>query len=380
MPRILISGYYGFNNAGDDVVLYGIISSLRREQPNISLAVLSNQPERTTSLFGIPAFNRWRLASIVREVRRSDMLVMGGGTLMQDVTSPRSVLYYLGIVTIAKAFGKPVVFYAQGFGPITRPLSRFLINKVVNRVDVITVRDHESGEDFKRCGVTRAPIYVTADPALTILPEQIPDEPGRKYIQHLFSDPTKPLLAISVRDWKQEKGFKQAVAQAADFFLEKGWNVLFLPMHIPSDIQPSRDILAMMKKNGAQVLDAPLTFHDIMSVLKHCDYVLGMRLHSLILACLLHVPFTGISYDPKIDRFVERAGMACAGHISELQGEELLSLLEERTSHLSRERQIVAERSQFLAREARKSAEWVLNTLQRTLTKTENQNPPTITN
>ncbi len=362
MPRILISGYYGFNNAGDDVVLYGIITSLRREQPHIQLSVLSNQPERTTSLFGIPAYNRWRLSTIVRELKRSDLLVMGGGTLMQDVTSPRSVLYYLGIVTIAKLLGKPVVFYAQGFGPILRPFSRFLIQQVVNRVDVITVRDHGSGEDFKACGVT-APVYVTADPALTIHPDHVSADPGRELLGQLFSDMTKPLVAFSVRDWKQEQRFKQAIAKAADYYLANGWNVLFLPMHYPSDLAPSRDIIGLMTQPGARLLEQPVTFHEIMSVLKHCDYVVGMRLHSLILACVLQVPFTAVSYDPKIDRFTERAGMPCAGHIRDLDADALLALLCERTSRLEQERAVIAERSRILAREAMKSSELVLKAL-----------------
>jgi polysaccharide pyruvyl transferase CsaB len=363
MSRILISGYYGFNNAGDDVVLYGIISSLRREQPNISLAVLSNQPERTEALFGIPAYNRWSLATIVRELKRCDLLVMGGGTLMQDVTSPRSVLYYLGIVMIAKMLGKPVVFYAQGFGPILKPFSRKMIKQVVNRVDVITVRDHESGEDFKACGVTKAPVYVTADPALTIHPDDVSDEPGLRLLSELFDDMSRPLVAISVRDWKQEQRFKQTIAEAADVFLAKGWNVLFLPMHYPSDLNPSREIMALMKQKGARLVEQPVTFHDIMSLLKQCTYVVGMRLHSLILACMLKVPFTGISYDPKIDRFVERAGMPCAGHIRDLDREAFLRLLMERLANLPREKQVIHERSRLLAREAMRSSELVLQAL-----------------
>lgn len=362
MPRILISGYYGFNNAGDDVVLYGIISSLRREQPHISLSVLSNQPERTAALFGIPAHNRWRLSTIVRELSGCDLLVMGGGTLMQDITSPRSVLYYLGIVTIAKMLGKPVVFYAQGFGPVVKPLSRWMINKVVNKVDVITVRDFESGEDFKACGV-EAPLYVTADPALTIHPDEIDAEPGRRLLAELFSDPSKPLVAFSVRNWKQEERYKQYIARAADYFAKQGWNVLYLPMHYPSDIPPSQEIMGLMKQEGARVIDQPVTFHEIMCILKNCQYVVGMRLHSLILACMLQVPFTGISYDPKIDRFVERAGMPSAGHIKDLDGEQLLQLLAERTSNLEIDRTIIAQSSQALAREAAKSSELVLQAL-----------------
>lgn len=363
MPRILISGYYGFNNAGDDVVLYGIISSLRREQPHIEMSVLSNQPERTAQLFGIPAYNRWSPSTIVRELKRCDLLVMGGGTLMQDVTSPRSVLYYLGIVTIAKLLGKPVVFYAQGFGPILTSLSRRLIKQVVNRVDIITVRDYESGQDFKACGVTKAPLYVTADPALTIHPDDIPDKPGVELLSSLFADLTRPLVVFSARNWKQEDRFKQAVADAADFFVGKGWNVLFLPMHYPSDIAPSKEIISLMRAPGAKLLEHPVSFHDIMSVLKAANYVIGMRLHSLILACMLKIPFVGISYDPKIDRFVERANMPSAGHIRDLDSEKLLGLIQERLDQLDAEQSRISESSETLSAEAMRSSQLVLQAL-----------------
>lgn len=288
---------------------------------------------------------------------------------MQDVTSPRSVLYYLGIVTIAKMLGKPVVFYAQGFGPILKSFSRFMIKQVVNLVDIITVRDYESGEDFKRCGVTRAPLYVTADPAMTIHPSDIPTQRGKELLQGLFHDLTRPLIVFSVRDWKQEQTFKSVIAEAADSYVRKGWNVLFLPMHYPSDVAPSQEIIAHMRETGAGIIEEHVTFHDIMSVLKHSTYVVGLRLHSLILASMLQIPFTGISYDPKIDRFVERAGMPCAGHITQLETPSFLKLLHERTDNLQREKQIVIQNSKLLAKEAMKSSELVLQALQQKPTK-----------
>lgn len=363
MSRILISGYYGFNNAGDDVVLYGIISSLKREQPNMSLSVLSNQPELTTSLFGIPAHNRWSLSTIIRELKKSDLLVMGGGTLMQDVTSPRSVLYYLGIAMIAKMLGKPVVFYAQGFGPILKSFSRQMIKQVVNHVDIITVRDHESGEDFKACGVKKAPVFVTADPALTIHPDDIDPKRGKELIAPLFEDLSRPLVIFSVRNWKTEENFKQVFAHAADYYRECGWNVLFLPMHFPSDIAPSEEIISLMKQPGATLINEHINFHDIMSVLKHADYVVGMRLHSLILACMLHIPFLGISYDPKIDRFVERAGMVCAGHIKDLDENTLIGLIKERMENPEHEQTIIRKKAELLKIEAMKSSQLVLQAL-----------------
>lgn len=318
MPRILISGYYGFNNAGDDTVLFGIISSLKKQDADLQLAVLSNKPKETEQLFKIPAYNRWKLIEIMRGIRHSDLLVMGGGSLLQDATSPRSVIYYLGIVKIAKWFKKPVVFFAQGVGPIRHRLSRYLIKRIVNQVDVITVRDQQSGRDLQSLGVTEAPIRVTADPALTIDPRRISMTKGQTILQTYPTDPDQPSMVISVRDWKNIQRFKKEVADVADGFIRSGWNVIFLPMHYPADIDASRDIIKQMRENGAVLLDQKYDFRHIMSIIGNVDFVLGMRLHSIILAAVMNVPFAALSYDPKIDRFVERVGMKSVGDIRQL--------------------------------------------------------------
>src|SRR5690625_4230984 len=153
MSKILISGYYGFDNAGDDSVLYGIISSLQKRDDALTFSVLSNRPEETERAFGVKAYNRWNITEVIRQLKKHDLLLMGGGSLLQDATSPRSVLYYLGIVLAAKWYRKPVVFYAQGIGPISKKISKWLIRRIVNKVDVITVRDDQSGQDLKELGV-----------------------------------------------------------------------------------------------------------------------------------------------------------------------------------------------------------------------------------
>lgn len=313
MSKVLISGYYGFDNAGDDTVLFGIISSLQKLHPTIDISVLSNKPKETTALFGIPAYNRWRFSEILKQLSKTDLLLMGGGSLLQDATSPRSVMYYLSIVTMAKFLGKPVIFYAQGFGPISHSLSKLLIKSIVNKVDTITVRDQGSADDMKQLGVTR-PIHITADPAITIRP---------KDVDLLLSDKRlnrngKKSMAISIRKWKNEENYKKEMAKMADEMIEKGWNVYFLPMQYPADVSPSKDIVNYMSKPGAVLVNEKMNFHEIISFIGNMDFVIGMRLHSIIIAAVMGVPFVGVSYDPKIDRFIERVQMDSAGSIQTL--------------------------------------------------------------
>ncbi|RKD23832.1 polysaccharide pyruvyl transferase CsaB [Ammoniphilus oxalaticus] len=322
MSKVLISGYYGFDNAGDDTVLFGIISSLQKLNPAIQISVLSNKPQETTALFGIPAYNRWRFSTIMNQLRQTDLLIMGGGSLLQDATSPRSVMYYLSIVTMAKLLNKPVIFYAQGFGPISHPVSKWLIKRIVNKVDVITVRDQGSADDMKQLGVTR-PIHITADPAVMIHPEDVDLELSRGRLTHNGNKS----IAISVRKWKNEENYKVELAKMADELIKQDWNVYFLPMQYPADVSPSQDIMNYMTQPGAIVINDQMNFHEIISFIGNMDFVIGMRLHSIILAAVMGIPFVGVSYDPKIDRFVERAQMDSAGSIQTLEYEVLSEIV-----------------------------------------------------
>lgn len=364
MAKVLISGYYGFDNAGDDTVLYGIISSLRRHIGDVEIAVLSNKPEETKSLFGVSAYNRWKPSEIIAQLKKCDLLVMGGGSLLQDATSPRSVIYYLGIVTLAKMLGKPVIFYAQGIGPISHPLSKKLIRWVVNWVDVITVRDRQSGEDLHALGVNRATVHVTADPALTINPEEIPMEIGRQILsryQVLRNDNEgKPRLAISVRNWKNESNYITELAKWADHILDRGWEIYLLPMQYPADVSPSQEIILRMnhpaKEDYVFLLNQKMNFREIISVIGNMDFVLGMRLHSVILSAVMNVPFAGISYDPKMDRFVERLDMELAGNIRELDHERMGQNVDVVLNHLTEVKGKLMENMSILVKEAEKGS------------------------
>ena len=365
MSRILISGYYGFNNTGDDTVLYGIISSLKKLDEQIELAALSNKPKETEELFGIAAYNRWNMSEIMREIKKSDLLLMGGGSLLQDATSPRSIIYYLGLVLIAKMMKKPVVFYAQGIGPIHKFYSRKFIKWVVNHVDVITVRDFQSKEDLQLFGIDKAPIYVTADPAITINPEQVSLTKGQEILESFNIDFKKSTIAISVRNWKNEQLFKKELAKMADEFIQLGWNVIFLPMQYPSDIEASLDIVSQMKYQQAVIIDHKMNFKDILSIIANVDFVIGMRLHSIILAAVMNIPFVGISYDPKIDRFVERLDMQSAGHIKNLDYHTLSTAVHKEIKDLNRGKERLKKNMEKIMKDAEKSSILTMEVLQR---------------
>ncbi len=166
MKNIVLSGYYGFNNTGDEAVLASMIQTLRQEMSHIDLTVLSHNPEQTERRYEVQAVNRWRLGRIIPAIRACDLFISGGGSLLQDVTGAKSILYYLALIQLARWLKKPVMIYAQGIGPVNRIWARKLMSKILNKVNFISVRDQVSADDLKRWGISRPRIIVTADPVM----------------------------------------------------------------------------------------------------------------------------------------------------------------------------------------------------------------------
>ena len=181
MAKVCISGYYGFDNLGDEAVLFSILKTLRDLRIGLRIEVLSQQPQFTEDIYRVTAANRWKLKEIYRALRDSDMLISGGGSLLQDVTGTKSLLYYLGVIWLAQLLGKPVFFYAQGIGPVNTPLGRFLMRLVVNRVNYITVRDESSLLDLEEMKITKPPIQVVADPVLGLEQKFVDEAFGARY-------------------------------------------------------------------------------------------------------------------------------------------------------------------------------------------------------
>ena len=109
--KVLLSGYYGFDNAGDEAVLYAIVHALRDANPDIEITVLSNQPEKTALQLDVHAVNRWGKSGLIKAVKDCDVLISGGGSLLQDVTSKNGILYYLGLIKLAQVLKKKVMIY-----------------------------------------------------------------------------------------------------------------------------------------------------------------------------------------------------------------------------------------------------------------------------
>lgn len=322
MSEIVVSGYYGFANAGDEAMLAAMIEALTDIDPAVGITVISGDPEDTRRRHGVGAVYRLNYPEIARVMSKSQLLISGGGSLLQDVTSDRSLYYYLSIMMLAKKLGKPVMLYAQGIGPVQGTLAQGAMRYIGNMVDLITVRDDGSYEELKRLRVTAPPIYITADPVLAMHP--VDRQIGRSILQQHGQAGVAPLIGISVREWKDWGHYKQVLAHAADQMMEEfGARVVFIPMQWPDDLSVSQKIAGRMK-NKSTVLPGEYTTSELLSLVGNLDLLIGIRLHALIFAAVMQVPMTGISYDPKIDRFLETIGERHCGTLKTVTAGNLL--------------------------------------------------------
>jgi polysaccharide pyruvyl transferase CsaB len=362
--RVVMSGYYGFSNAGDDAILEAIQQAIHEASDDIAVTVLSNDPELTRKQYGMDAIPRFRFWNVFSALRHSDALLSGGGSLLQDTTSTRSLLYYLSVIRCAQWLGKPVMLYANGIGPVRKPGNRRRVKKVVEQAALVTLRDHSSARELADMGVTRSDLLVTADPVFHLSPA--PPERGTDLLAQSGIQADTPFLAVSVRDWPDTGAFCRELARLCDHLSRHhGLRVLFLLMQ-PAKDRTTAQLVRSLMEEPSHLLDVPCTPRELMAVLGQARLCLAMRLHTLIFAARMAVPSMGLVYDPKVDSYLQELSLPAAGHVDHFDGNEAIrradALMADYDAVLARLR----EKSAALTRAAGENEALLLKLLERT--------------
>ena len=302
--RILISGYYGLRNTGDEAVLSAIIKGLRAQSDDIEIIVLSQSPEETAVTHGVRALPRMSPSQAINDC---DLFISGGGSLLQDATSFKSLVYYLLVIGLAKRRRRKVMVLGQGIGPLRRGISRALTARTLSGLDLITVRDAQSAELLRELGIQDR-IEVTADP--TFILDPCPAEDSGRLLREAGLGEDEDIIAISLRKWPETPGLESAVAKALSALAEKvAAKFLLVTMQTPDDEALSRQVTrAIGKPDRFAVQPALWSANQLLGVLSRCRFVIGMRLHALIFAAAAGTPSLGIVYDPKVEQFVRMTG------------------------------------------------------------------------
>ena len=320
--KIVISGYYGSGNAGDEAMLDAILGALTNLNTNLEITVISINPHDTRQRHNVNAVSHLNICDIIKIIFSADLLISGGGSLLQNVTSRRSLYYYLGVITLAILFRKPVMLYAQGIGPICGSFARNLTSLILNHVDLITVRDQGSLTELSQLKVTHSKIFCTADPVLALNPASL--EFGSGIVRQGQNKDIK-IVGVAVRRWQGFDRFKSQLAEALNVISKVvKIRVIFIPMQPSSDVSAAEEIAALTAGVDCTLLKDQYSTRQLLSLVGCTDLLIGIRLHALIFAGVQNVPLIGISYDPKIDRFLDSIAEVPVGDIESIRAEDIV--------------------------------------------------------
>lgn len=343
----IVCGAYGRGNAGDDSILMTMIRQLRQEDPELPICVLSRRPRETAAMTGVSSLYSFDFRAAGKVMKRSSLYISGGGSLIQNATSNRSLLFYLASITQASKAGCHVMMYGCGIGPVRGARFQRLAREVLQRhVDLVTLRDPESRETLEEFGVTTPRIHVTADPAMLMQGDK---KAADRYLEHNGLDPEGKYCMFVLRPWGDTQEKLEAVCAAAEHVWKTyGLTPVFFSFE-PNRDQPINAMAASMVKAPCTVLPPISDGTVLCGVIERMEIVVSMRLHALIFACSQRTRIVGISYDPKVSGFMNYLGSDNCVELADVTGEKLIEKIDsaltgrEMTSNLNHLKALAAE-------------------------------------
>lgn len=303
---IIVNGYYGFKNTGDEALLQAMIENIKSIDKNAKITVLSSTPKETAARYSVNSIHRYNLFKITREMKHASLFISGGGSLLQDVTSTKSLIYYTKIIELAKKYGLKIMIYANGFGPICKEKNLKRVRRALSYADHISMREPASAEAVNNA-FPEIKVTVTADPAFSL--KGVDGSWSSKlYSKYGLDDNTK-YFGVSLRDWQDND--PKIINKISDYCKAVYTKFNYVPVFIT--MQNSKD--ATICKEVSSTLDIPsvtiskTTAKELISIMSRMEYNIGMRLHFLVFSTICKVPALGISYDPKINSLMNYIGL-----------------------------------------------------------------------
>jgi len=297
MKRILVLGYYGFGNFGDELILSSVQDELAGVDCDAVFAVQRPAQYAAPACARHMYVDRQSLASMKDALRVCDCVMLGGGGLIQDATSWRSSVYYLGIPFLAISEQKPVVSYAQGIGPVTRFWTRQAVRRVFNRMILIDVRDRESRDLLLACGVTRGTIHVSCDAGLSFL--------VASHGAPLPQDHREPVIAACVNrrfGWTAEKTASFLDCLASHFAARVSLVVLFPAADLDFTAEVQQRLLS-----ASETIVSP-SAQDLLRVCDSACITVAGRYHMAVAGVASRSPTVALAYDPKLLHLADALG------------------------------------------------------------------------
>ena len=325
---VLICGAYGKGNAGDDAILKAILAQLKAIDRDMPIYVMSHDPAQTRLCYHVGSVHVFDPFAFWPLMRKAKLFVSGGGSLIQNETSTRSLNYYLTTIRMAHAAGCRVMMYGCGIGPVSGEANRRHTARILNRcVDRITLREDLSRRELADMGVTKPKITVTADPALLLQPAS-----GGAVDSYFLSndlDPDGKYAMFVLRPWKNLSQHLQAIVDTADYVNKAyGLTPVFVALEPTRDLEINRTAASMLTCRTV-VLPAPRDEQLTIGMMQKMRVIVSMRLHALIFASSVGAPLAAISYDPKVTGFMAYLGQEHCMELADVTKPALCRLVED---------------------------------------------------
>ena len=324
---VVICGAYGMGNSGDEAILDAIVAEMRAIDPLMPLTVMTRDPAGASARLGLTAVHTFNFPRFLAVMRRRALYINGGGSLIQDVTSRRSLWYYLFTLRAAKRLGCKVMMYGCGIGPVKRPGGVERTRRVLNScVDAITLREPDSIEELARFGVTKPEIILASDPALTL--PSAPAEEVDAALEAAGAASKGKYICFALRLWPGF-GEKAGVFAAAARHAHEAYGLtpVFLPINHLDDGQAAALVAEKLGDTPHVLLPGPMSSALVIGLMSRMQVVVSMRLHGLIFAAGQGVPLIGVSYDPKVTAFLRCVDAGCV-QLEGLEEGELCRLID----------------------------------------------------
>jgi polysaccharide pyruvyl transferase CsaB len=278
--RAVLCGYYGKGNGGDEALLATLLQMLPR---HVEPVVLSGNPKETRDRHSVEACDRMSAFEVLRALRTSDVLIWGGGSLMQDATSAINPLYYGGLMGLAQQRGLRTIAWAQGIGPLKRASTRWLTRNVFAGCSAISVRDSGSAALLAEWQI---PFTLAPDPVWALQSEPVPG----------LWDLPAPRVAIALRR------LEALTLGLIDFQKATQVCVLLIPFQPVQDLAIAQSIHARLPNSHILSLSDP---RQLMGVFQGVEMAIAMRFHGLIMAAAAECRCFALSYDPKVSQLMQ---------------------------------------------------------------------------
>ncbi|MDJ0688269.1 MAG: polysaccharide pyruvyl transferase CsaB [Xenococcaceae cyanobacterium MO_188.B32] len=291
--RAVICGYYGKGNGGDEALLMSLLQML---PPHVQLIVLSGNPKETKKRYGVESCDRASAFPILQALKLSDWFIWGGGSLMQDVTSITSPIYYAGLMALAQQRGLKTIAWAQGIGPLQKPFTRWLTKQVLLNCTAISVRDHKSAQILTDWHISP---LVAPDPVWALESKSVPG----------IADLPAPRVAVTLRSHPQltPQRLENLTTALVQFQQATDTYILLVPFQVTKDLAIARSIEAKLPgKKQIVTLSDP---RELKGLFRGVEMAIGMRFHSLIMAAAEQCRCFALSYDPKVSQLMSELSL-----------------------------------------------------------------------